>query len=121
MHTMPQVTRIFPVFAVRDLQEALAYYTNQLGFSIAWSWGDPISRAGVALDAIEIQLESAGVGSPPGPSVVYCHMTGVDAYYETCRARDATIVMELGNRPWGMRDFRVVDPSGNRIGFASPL
>jgi uncharacterized glyoxalase superfamily protein PhnB len=118
---MKRVTRVFPVFVVRDLDEALKYYSDKLGFSIAWSWGDPISRAGVALDDIEIQLEGAGLGAPAGPSVVYCHMAGVDAYYETCRARGATIAMDLADRPWGMRDFRILDPSGNRIGFASAL
>ena len=118
---MRQVTKVFPVFSVRDLVEALEYYQDKLGFSIAWSWGDPPSRAGVALDDIEIQLESAGLGAPPGPSVVYCHMADADSYYEVCLARGAMIAMEMGERPWGMRDFRVLDPSGNRIGFGSPL
>jgi uncharacterized glyoxalase superfamily protein PhnB len=118
---MRRVTRLFPVFTVEDLDEALAYYTDKLGFSIAWRWGDPASRAGVAVDDIEIQLEAAGLGAPPGPSVVYCHMTDVEAFYESCRERGATIAMDLGDRPWGMRDFRVIDPSGNRIGFGAPL
>lgn len=118
---MRHATKVFPVFAVKNLDDALAYYRDKLGFTIAWTWGDPVSRAGVALDDIEIQLESAGLGGPPGPSTVYCHMTRVDEYYETCRARGADISMELADRPWGMRDFRVVDPSGNRLGFASPV
>jgi uncharacterized glyoxalase superfamily protein PhnB len=118
---MSGVLKVFPVFAVRDLTEALEYYTDCLGFTISWTWGEPVSRAGVALDDVEIQLEGAGLGMPPGPSIVYCHMTGVDAYYEVCRARGASIAMDLGDRPWGMRDFRVVDPSGNHIGFASAL
>ena len=118
---MTRVTKLFPVFAVKDLDEALAYYTGKLGFSIAWRWGDPASRAGVALGDIEIQLEAAGLGAPPGPSVVYCHMTDVDGFYEACRGRGASIAMDLGDRPWGMRDFRVVDPSGNRIGFGALL
>jgi len=92
-----------------------------LGFEIAWTWGDPISRAGVALDEIEIQLVGICPQAPPGPSVVYCHMTNVDEYYESCRGRGANVFMELGDRPWAMRDFRVQDPSGNRIGFGSPL
>ncbi|MBM4015630.1 MAG: bleomycin resistance protein [Planctomycetes bacterium] len=78
-----------------------------------------MTRAGVSLDDVEIQLDGSGLGAPPGPSVVYCHMTGVDDYYAACRARGATIAMELADRPWGMRDFRVLDPSGNRIGFGA--
>jgi uncharacterized glyoxalase superfamily protein PhnB len=118
---MMRVTKVFPVFAVQNLGDALEYYRDKLGFTIAWTWGDPVSRAGVVLDDVEIQLEGAGLGAPGAPSVIYCHMNGVGEYYEACRARGADIAMELGDRPWGMRDFRVRDPNGNRIGFASPL
>ena len=116
-----RVTKLFPIFAVVDLPAALAYYRDRLGFTIAWTWGEPVIRAGVVLDDIELHLELPGPGAASGSSVVYCHMTGVENYYEACRARGAKIVMELADRPWGMRDFRVVDDSGNRLGFASAI
>lgn len=115
---MPTLTKLFPVFAVRNLKEALDYYCGRLGFVESWTWGDPPTRAGVALGEYEIQLEAAGLGAPDGSSVVYFHMNDVEAYYKQCCERGATIAMELGNRPWGMKDFRTVDPSGNRLGFA---
>ena len=118
---MPEVTKLFPVFAVRDLQEAIDYYCRSLGFALGWTWGLPPTRAGVSLNEIEIQLDAADMGAPPGPSVVYCHMTGVDEYYIACRERGANIAMELEGRPWGMKDFRTVDPSGNRVGFGEVL
>lgn len=118
---MEHVTRIFPVFAVSDLGVAIDFYREKLGFSVAWTWGAPIARAGVVLDDVEIQLDCTGNGAPPGPSVVYCHMTGVESYYAACKARGVSFALELGERPWGMVDFRVVDPDGNRIGFGSPL
>jgi catechol 2,3-dioxygenase-like lactoylglutathione lyase family enzyme len=114
---MPQVTKLFPVFAVRDLEASLDFYKEKLGFSVAWRWGEPASRAGVALGDIEIQLDAAGAGAPPGPSVVYCHMIGVEAYYDACKKLGVTFSLPLGDRPWGMRDFRVIDLDGNRIGF----
>lgn len=117
---MTRITNIFPVFAVRNIEEARDYYQAKLGFTIRWSWGDPVSRLGVGLGDIEIQLEGEGMGAPSGPSVVYCHMTDVDSYYQECRKRGAIIHMELADRPWGIRDFRVCDPTGNRIGFGSP-
>ncbi len=116
---MPRVTKVFPVFTVLNLEEAIAYYCDKLGFALEWEWGDPVQRAGVSLDDIEIQLECGGLGAPDGASVVYCHMIDVDTYYTDCRKRGATIAMEIGDRPWGMRDFRMFDTSGNRIGFAS--
>lgn len=118
---MKQVTKLFPVFAVSDLAAALEFYQNILGFTVAWTWGTPATRAGVALDYIEIQLDGSQTGAPPGPSVVYCHMTGVESYYNDCKARGANFAVELGERPWGMVDFRVEDPDGNRIGFGSAL
>ena len=111
------VTTLYPVFAIRDMQEAVDYYRDKLGFTVAWTWGEPLSRVGVAINDVQIQLDVAGLGAPPGPSVVYCHMTGVEEYYKQCVDRGATISMALGNRPWGMKDFRAIDPSGNRIGF----
>jgi len=118
---MPYVTKLFPVFAVSDLDAAIDFYKNKLGFSLAWTWGTPVTRAGVSFGDIEIQLDCAGVGAPPGPSVVYCHMTGVESYYAECKARGASFTLELGERPWGMVDFRVADPDGNRIGFGMEL
>jgi catechol 2,3-dioxygenase-like lactoylglutathione lyase family enzyme len=116
--TARRVTKVFPIFAVADLEAAMRYYRDELGFTVAWKWGDPPQRAGVVLDDIEFQLVAPGPGIPPGPALVYCHMTGLDGYYAECRARGAEIALELGDRPWGARDFRIVDPDGNRIGFA---
>lgn len=118
---MPHVTKLFPVFTVRDLDTSIDFYTNQLGFSLAWTWGTPATRAGVANGDIEIQLDCAGLGAPAGPSVVYCHMTEVEPYFLACKARGVPFSLELGERPWGMVDFRVIDPDGNRIGFGSEL
>lgn len=116
-----RTTKLFPVFSVRNVEEAIAYYRDRLGFTVAWTWGSPISRAGVALDVVEIQLDELEAGETATSSMAYCHMPDVDAYYEACCARGASITMPIADRPWGMRDFRIVDPSGNRLGFASPL
>lgn len=56
--------KVFPVFLARDLDEAIAYYRDKLGFTIAWMWGEPTSRVGVALGDIESRLEGAGFGAP---------------------------------------------------------
>ena len=112
---------VYPVFAVADLSAAIDFYTSQLGFAERWRWGEPPTRAGVSLEDLEIHLDAADQGAPPGPSVIYCHVDDVRPYYEACRERGVSFVFDLTDREWGMRDFRVEDPSGNRIGFASPL
>lgn len=110
--------KAFPILPVRDLAAAIRFYRERLGFTVAWTWGEPPQRAGVVLDDIEFQLVAPGPGVPPAPATVYCLVTGLDAYHAACRARGAAVTLELGPRPWGARDFRVEDPDGNRIGFA---
>jgi len=111
----------FPVLAVADLEAATAYYTGALGFEVTWRWGQPPVRAGVARDAVELQLVRAGTpGAPPGPAVVYCHVRGVAAYHAACAARGADISAPLVAHHFGLRDFRVRDPDGNVVGFGEP-
>ncbi len=108
------------VLAAGDTPRALDSHRDVLGFEVTWSWGDPILRAGVARDGFELQLAGAQTGSP-GPSFVYSHVTDVDGYDRMCRERGANIETELADRPFLLRDFRVLDPSGNRLGFGEPI
>jgi catechol 2,3-dioxygenase-like lactoylglutathione lyase family enzyme len=117
---MAASTRIFPVFAVADLEAAVDFYRRRLGFDLAWTWGEPAVRAGVAFHDIEIHLDASGRGGPPGPSVAYCHVDDVSTYHRQCAERGVEFALDLGERPWGMIDFRVLDPDGNRLGFGSP-
>ena len=114
-------TSVHPVLAVIDLGVALAYYRDCLGFDVTWQWGDPPVRAGVSRDGLELQLVADGRFAPQQPSYVYFQMEGVDRYYDACVAGGATIMMPLEDRPFGVRDFRVYDPSGNAIGFGEAL
>jgi uncharacterized glyoxalase superfamily protein PhnB len=113
--------QVFPVFAVADLEQALAFYCEKLGFTKVWTFGEPAHRAGVAKDNVEIHLDSLAAGAPPGPSVIYCHMDDAVGYYRELRSRGLTFALDLEVRPWGMQDFRVLDPFGNRLGFASKI
>lgn len=119
-NSAPALNSVTPILAVRDFDEALAYYRDTLGFSVSWTWGDPPNIGAVARGAVEIQLVLAGSGGPPGPSCLYCQVSGVDAVYGEFRERGATILGEPADRPYGMRDFKLTDPSGNRIDFGQP-
>lgn len=107
---------------VQALERDLSYYTDKLEFAVAWTWGEPAARAGVVRDGFELQLVSDGRFAPECPSRIYFLVAGVDAYYAECVQRGADIQMALEDRPsFGMRDFRVIDPSGNVLGFGEPL
>ena len=118
---MVEFTAMQPVLAVVDLSVELRYYVERLGFEVTWRWGEPPSRAGVARGGLELQLVSDGRFAPSCPSRVYFSVQGVDSLYEECRRRGAEIDEELGDREFGMRDFRVIDLSGNVLGFGETV
>ena len=114
---VPRFEAISPRLPAIDVDEALKYYCDQLGFQLGWKWGDPVTHANVCRDSISLDL----IASPPkiGPALAYIQLTGVDDYYSELKQRNVE-VGDLGNRPYGMRDFELVDPSGNRLAFGEP-
>jgi len=105
-----------PILSVNDLSEALGYYLNVLGFQVRWSWGEPPRLACVCRDRVEVNL-SQSPGAQPAASRVYFQMAGVDAYYNQITIAGVRIAVAIADRPYGMRDFRIVDPSGDELSF----
>jgi uncharacterized glyoxalase superfamily protein PhnB len=91
------------------------------GFAIAWTWGVPAYLASVCRDQVDRMLGERGKAGPPGTARTYFRMRGVDAYYEQLRAAGAVVAVEIGDRPYGLRDFCVRDPSGNELDFGEVL
>jgi len=104
-----------PIFAVTHLAEALEYYERVLGFAVAWQWGNPPHLANVCRDKVSINLAVAE--GTPARSQIYVQMVGVDAYYERVVATGAAVKVPIGNRPYGMRDFSIVEPNGHELSF----
>jgi len=110
-----------PVISVDDLSGALDYYQRVLGFTRDWLWGEPPTVAGLYRDRIELQLAQRGKLGPAGPSHVYLRGSGVDALFEELSGAGVKIHEPIADRPYGLRDFAVLDPSGNRLDFGAPL
>lgn len=109
------------IFQVRDFQEALDYYTGVLGFGIGWIWGEPPNYASICRDGVEINFGAPKEGQAITPSGVYISLTEIDAYYEAIRTLGANVTVPVGDRPYGMRDFSIEDPSGNRVSFGQAI
>jgi predicted enzyme related to lactoylglutathione lyase len=114
---LPQFKSVIPVFTVDDLPAALDFYQRVLGFSVAWTWGTPPDRASVQRDNVEITLSQRGVVDSHGPSRIFFQLSGIDDYYAEIQDAGAQIDVPLDDREYGMRDFHIVDPSGNKISF----
>jgi catechol 2,3-dioxygenase-like lactoylglutathione lyase family enzyme len=108
---------ISPTFPVSDMKSALAFYRERLGFELGWIWGDPPTHANVCRGAISVNLTLEP--SKAGSGEAYVVLSGVETYYEELRVRKVAFG-ELNDRPYGMRDFAITDPDGNRLVFGEP-
>lgn len=115
----PKFETVTPRLPVTDVEKALVFYVEQLGFELGWKWGDPTTHGNVCRDSISIDLISMREGRR-GPAMAYVQLNGVDAYFSELKARKLDL-SEPEDRPYGMRDFEVVDPDGNRLAFGEPL
>jgi catechol 2,3-dioxygenase-like lactoylglutathione lyase family enzyme len=101
--------------SVSDVPTAVDFYTSQLGFWLAFNWGDPPTMAGVNLGQVQIFLEQ-GTPNPQGSSV-YFVVGDADELYEYQRAKGVEVVEPPGDRPWELRDYTVRDLHGYRLTF----
>jgi catechol 2,3-dioxygenase-like lactoylglutathione lyase family enzyme len=90
-----------PALSVRDIGAAIAYYTNRLGFEVAFTWGDPVTFAGVNLGQAQIFLRE---GAPaPSACTLFFVVGDADELFEYHRAGGVEVVdpPEPGQLPRG--------------------
>ena len=108
------------VFAVVDIAASLAYYESALGFETAFTWGEPTYYAGVCRGDVTIHLQAASHAERPvGASVLYVFVDDANAVHAELRERGARILKPPATYDYGLVDFDVADPDGNRVVYAS--
>ena len=111
------VTRVAPIFPVRDLDAALEHYRLR-GFTTR-TWGE--AQYGFAcIGAVEIQLGVQPDNREFTPSSAYLHVEDADSLAETWTAQGID-VHPPEDTEWNKREGVVIDPDGNIIRFGSPL
>ncbi len=110
----PQVDcdRLHPGLAVPDVLAAAEFYTNKLGFTAGFIWGEPPTMAGVNLGDVQVFLERGTSAS--GRSSVYFVVGDADALYAFHRANGVEV---LDDRHYELRDYTVRDPYGHVLTF----
>ncbi len=110
-------THAFPELAVANLDEALAFYTQRLGFVMDWRMGDDIAVVGDGVVSLFLRSKANGA---LGPSGIILNVENADEVHEAWTAAGVTILDPIATRPWGMREFTAQDPDGNelRVGHA---
>jgi catechol 2,3-dioxygenase-like lactoylglutathione lyase family enzyme len=106
------------VSTVNDVARSLEFYLGRLGFKEFFRLGDPPSYAIVERDAVSLHLmpatqEARGIGR----STIYVFAADVDALHDELCALGCAAEQAPTDYDYGMREFSVRDPDGNRITF----
>jgi uncharacterized glyoxalase superfamily protein PhnB len=113
-----KLSRIAPELPAGDLAAAIDYYERRLGFQVAMRMpgGDYaiVERDGVAIHLFQ---DRAGEHSPAG---IHIFTPDLEELYAELAASGAQITQTIEQKPWGNRDFRVKDHSGNELKFTEP-
>jgi uncharacterized glyoxalase superfamily protein PhnB len=123
--TMPILTAAEPQLFVRDIAAASEFYSRKLGFSVAFTYGEPPFYAQVFRDGARLnfrQVDSAVLDAirRATEQLLAATITLEDAkpLFVEYQQAGVEIVQSLKSEPWGARTFMVRDPDGNVLLFA---
>lgn len=105
-----------PVVPVSDFQAGLAYYRDVLGFGVEFVWGEPSFYACLCRDEVAVHIASEQVAKrAPGQSGICIFVRDADEAYAEFSKKGAIIVAAPQTYDYGMREFSIADPDGNRL------
>ncbi|MGA7935257.1 MAG: VOC family protein [Kovacikia sp.] len=116
MDETPKFLSAVPVLPAPDIAETLAFYTQKLGFAIDFQSED---YAGFSRGAVQIHVWQCGDRSIAENSSCRINIRGIEQLYQECQTQN--IVHPKGAlvaKPWGLREFTVLDLNGNCLTFA---
>ena len=118
-----------PVLLVDDVQVALDYYRDKLGFDVSHYERLPEHYGYASRDGCHVhfaRFEGARprpnhTVAPPDMFDIYLYVQDVDAFHTELAERGADVIQEPLDQGYGLRDFRVRDPHGYVLAFGKVI
>jgi uncharacterized glyoxalase superfamily protein PhnB len=110
-----QMTRLIPMLPVQSMPASVEFYCGLLGFEVESrndEWGWAMLRYGECRLMVD-----QSINAHPGQvrdSVLYLYPDDVVAYHQQVRSHGLA-VPELAVTFYGLTEFRLSDPDGNRL------
>jgi len=110
--------RVAPSIPVADMNRALRFYCDVLGFTVTFTNGSPVCFAIIKQGNAELHvaLQPGKAGS------LHAHLMVdvLDPVYERLQQSGAVIRQAPKRQEWGLRDIIFADPDGNTFEVAEP-
>ncbi len=112
-----------PVIPVPDVEAAVAFYCDQLGFDRDFVMGDPPSHGSVTRGRVGVQFTLAREPAEGSryPGWFYFFVERIDGLAGEYSGRGLNFTQPLGDREHGMREFEIADLNGYRLRFGQYL
>src|SRR3954453_19281580 len=117
---LKELPQAVPEIPVKDVDKAVAYYVEMLGFTLDWG-DDEGGIGGISQGACRMFLTNAPFREEYGNTgavVVWLNLDSKDQVDDLCqrwREAGARILAEPEDQPWRLREFRVGDLDGNQL------
>ncbi len=120
---MAQLTRVQCVLAVPELQKSVAFYRDQLGFTLHF---EVEGWAFLSRDQFRLMLgecPDAMPASETGDHSYFAYVTvdSVDDLYLEFLKNGVSGIHEPADKPWRMREFAIRTPDGHRMTFGQEI
>jgi uncharacterized glyoxalase superfamily protein PhnB len=107
-----------PILPVVEMDAAVAFYESA-GFDVQQYEGGGYTFVRVDDESV-FDLSTVERGLDPATNNAACYLIVEDVEAWHRRLADLGVsVTSLEDKPWGMREFAVTDPSGNRLRFGA--
>lgn len=106
-----------PEIPVTDMNAALDYYRDKLGFNIDWGGADGI--AGISKGQCRMFVTDSAFRAQHGnasPVMIWLNFNSkaeVDELYGIWNAAGAKLISPPESKPWKLHEFTASDPDGN--------
>jgi catechol 2,3-dioxygenase-like lactoylglutathione lyase family enzyme len=119
------LTGIAPQFLVEDLDRAIAFYRDKLGFELDFAYES--FYAAVSRDGFAIHLKCAPKSSAERAKRkadehldAYISVSGIRDLFGELQSRGVQVMKPLTEEPWACVDFYVEDADGYILCFSEP-
>ena len=115
------LTAIHPKLPMRNKEATKDYYVNQLGFTVLGDYGDYLM---VKKEGIEIHFfEFKRLDPKKNYGQVYIRTNNIAELYQELLERKVPIHPNapLETKPWGQREFSLLDPDNNLLTFGQAI
>jgi uncharacterized glyoxalase superfamily protein PhnB len=120
---MTRLTGVQCVLAVPDLSKSVAFYRDQLGFSLDF---EVEGWAFLSRDDFRLMLGQCPDAMPAHQTgdhsyFAYVSVEGIDELYLEMINKGVSAIQKPADKPWGMREFGIRTPDGHRIMFGQEI